>query len=81
MISSVVTELLKYIPFLNKNNITKSLTTMVVIVIAVLISEGGKIADWHQAGIVFFQAVVYAFTSYKMIVQPMAKSVEMKTQE
>lgn len=79
-VSSVVTEILKFIPFLNRNNVTKSLTTIVVIIVAVFISEGGNIADWHQAGVVFVQAVVYAFTAYKMIVQPVAKESGSKTQ-
>lgn len=79
-VSSVVTELLKLIPFLSKNNVTKSLTTIVVIIVAVFISEGGKITDWKQAGVIFAQAIVYAFTTYKMIVQPVAKETGSKTQ-
>ena len=80
LVSSVVTELFKFIPFLNKNNITKSLTTIVVIIAAVFISEGGKITDWKYAGVLFSQAVVYALVSYKMFVQPVAKESGLITQ-
>lgn len=80
-IASVVTEILKFFPFLAKNSITKSITTIVVIIIAVFISYHGQITDWHTAGVVFFQAIVYAFTTYKMIVQPIAKGSGSSTQE
>ncbi len=79
-VSSVVTEILKYVPFLNKNNVTKSLTTIVVIIVAVFISEGGKVSDWNQAGNIFAQAVVYALTTYKMLVQPITKEAGLQTQ-
>lgn len=80
IVSSILTEILKLIPWLNKNNLIKSITTIVVIVIAVFISYGGNITDWKQASVIFFQAVVYALTSYKMIVQPIAKESGMNTQ-
>lgn len=79
-ISSVVTELLKFIPFLNANSIRRSLTTIVVIIIAIFISEGGKITNWHAAGVLLVQAIVYAFATYKMIVQPVAKGSGSVTQ-
>ncbi len=74
-VTSIVTELLKYVPFLNKNSLTRSLTSIVLLVIGNFVVAGKFSLE------VFLQSLVFALTTYKLIVQPVADTTGMKTQK
>lgn len=78
LLSSVVTEIFKYFPVLAKNQITKVMTSVVVMVVGTLFSIGFNAAAWDWE--VFGQVVIWSFVNYKMIVQPMAKTAGLVTQ-
>lgn len=71
---SVVTEILKYIPALNKNELTRALTAIVVIGLSSFLFNGG----WSWTS--FANSLVAALVSYKAVVQPVASVSGLKTQ-
>lgn len=80
-ISSVVTEIFKFVPFLNSNETTRAITSVVVVVIGVFISIGFSFSTWPEFFSTLFQSIVYALASYKVIVQPVATNVGVSTQK
>ena len=76
--ASAVTELLKLFPLLNKNDITKVFTTVVVMAAGTLWHLGFDFSAWDWN--LFGQVVIWSFVNYKMIVQPFATTTGLKTQ-
>lgn len=79
-VSSVVTEIFKYVPFLNKTPLTRAITAIVVVIVAVFVSGAVSFTDWQSFLVVFSQSLVFALASYKTIVQPVSVSLESKPQ-
>lgn len=73
--SSVVTEIFKFVPFLNKNNLTRSVTAIIVVAVAAWI-QSGSLWSWD----VIIPTLGFAFLNYKMVVQPLAKVTNIATQ-
>jgi len=78
LMASAVTELLKLFPLLNKNDITKVFTTVVVMAAGTLWHLGFDVSAWDWN--LFGQVVIWSFVNYKMIVQPVATTTGLKTQ-
>ena len=72
LLSSVATELFKFFPFLGKNELTRAITAIAITVLGTYLLGNG-ITD-------FPTAITSALVSYKVIVQPLAKSSGIKTQ-
>mgnify|MGYP001579599697 CR=1 FL=1 len=75
LVSAVVAELLKFFPALNRNELTRASTVIVVTFIAAYISNS-FVWSWSALGSV----LLFSFTSYKMAVQPMGKFLGSRTQ-
>lgn len=71
VLSAVITELLKYIPFLNSNSLIKAVTSIVVCVVGALYFTGSQ--D-------YVQVILIAFATYKVLVQPIGQVVGIRTQ-
>lgn len=69
--ASVLTELLKFFPVLNKSDWTKSGTALVVVFILALASNAGT-WSWSY----FVSLLVFALLNYKMIVQPVSTALK-----
>ena len=74
-VTSIITEFAKYIPFINTNSFTRSLTAIVLLIIGSFITAGGF--TWEK----FLESVVFSLTAYKVVVQPTADATAMKTQK
>jgi putative flippase GtrA len=73
-LGSVVAEILKLIPALNKNAITSSIVAIVVVAVGTYLANGSFTFDN------FASSLVFALTSYKAIVQPVSQAVSSPTQ-
>ncbi len=73
--ASIITELFKYVPFLNKTALSRALTAIAVLSVGVLITNG----EWSWTS--FANGLVFALTSYKAIVQPTASTIGLATQK
>lgn len=74
-ISSVVTEVLKMLPMLNKNSFVKSM-------VAILVTTGVVFVMGSEFTVeAVVMALVVALTSYKMVVQPITKEAGLSTQK
>lgn len=78
-LSSLVTEIFKFIPALTKYESAKVLTAVVVMVVGTLFSIGFDLSAWNWN--LFGQVVIWSFVNYKMIIQPVAADVRSRTQE
>jgi hypothetical protein len=78
LLSSAVSELFKLFPTLSSKETYKVLTAVVVMVAGTLFSVNFDIHawDWNMFG----QVVMWSFLNYKMIVQPVAKDLELRSQ-
>ena len=76
--TSGLTELLKMFPILNSKPIYKSLTAVAVVAAAAFYMSGFSIAAWDWDK--FFTILVFSFVNYKLVIQPVAKSMSLKTQ-
>ena len=75
LLTSIIAELLKLIPWLNKNAITSSLTAIIVLAIGTVVATGTF--DFTT----FIGGLVFALTSYKAIIQPIATVAGSPTQK
>lgn len=75
LLTSIVAEILKLFPALNKNSVTGSITAIVVLAVGTVIATGKFDLETFIGGLVF------ALTSYKAVVQPLATSVNSPTQQ
>ena len=75
LLVSIFTELLKFFPWLGKNELTKSLTAVVLAVVGAWYSTG-----WVWDFDVFAGVLLFAFLNYKMLIQPLGKVSSIKTQ-
>ncbi len=75
MLSSIVTELLKLIPILRTNSMTKAGTAIVVVAIGVYIQSGDISFDGLMG------ALAFSLITYKAIVQPITVTLDSKSQE
>ena len=73
-VSSVVSEVFKFIPFIRDNTIARAVTIIVVTLVASFVAEG----KFNLEG--FVAAAVVALTSYRTIVQPIATATGSATQ-
>ncbi len=76
LLSAAVTELLKLSPGLRRNELTIALTSIFVTLIGVLVFNP---ADFSWSN--FIPALLYSFASYKVIVQPVAKTAGLASQK
>ncbi len=76
--SSFLTELFKFIPFLNENELTRTITAFVVMALITLASIGFNVQMWDWS--VFVQVLLWSFVNYKTIVQPVASATGLRTQ-
>ena len=76
--ASALTEILKFFPVLNSQPIFKSLTAVLVVAAGAFYMSGFNIAawDWNQ----FFTILMFSFVNYKMLIQPSAKAMSIRTQ-
>ena len=73
ILASVVSELLKYIPLFKTNDLYKSLMVLAVAIGGTWIFSGLTVAN-------FGTVILSAFVTYKMLIQPVAKEVGLKSQ-
>lgn len=76
LLSAIVAELFKLFPALTKNQTIRSLTVIVVMIIGTLFSVGFDTWDWKKFGAV----VIWSFVNYKLIVQPVANDLQLRSQ-
>lgn len=76
--SSALTELMKLIPFLDENEVTRTLTAFAVMTAVTLASIGFDIHAWDWS--LFGSVLLWSFVNYKAIVQPIAKTSGLRTQ-
>jgi len=74
MFSSVVTELLKFFPLLNVNELTRALTTIVVVFLGTITFSNLSLEG-------MLSSLLVALVSYKMVIQPVAKVSGLATQK
>lgn len=72
---SIVTEIFKYVPFLNTSNLTRSLTAIVVILIGTVLTTGKFDIS------TFVQSLIVALVAYKSLIQPVAGAAGLRTQK
>lgn len=72
--ASIVTELFKLIPALRVNALVSSLVAIIVVALGTLVA-GGQFT-WLS----FLNSLAAAFVSYKVIVQPVASSINAPSQ-
>ena len=75
LLTSIIAEILKLIPGLNKNAITSSITAIVVLAIGTVVATGTFDFTTFVGGLVF------ALTSYKVAIQPIATVAGSPTQK
>lgn len=73
-LSSLITELFKFFPFVGKSDLGKSITALIVIALATFLTVGFSATN-------FFSVMLYAFLNYKMILQPISKGLSSPTQD
>lgn len=78
LLSSMVSELFKLFPFLSGKEIYKVLTAVVVMVGGTLVSIKFDTSEWDWN--MFSQVIVWSFLNYKMLIQPMAKDLDLQSQ-
>lgn len=78
LMASVLTEVLKYLPILNSKPIYKSLTAVLVVAAGAFYMSGFSLAAWDWER--FFMILIFAFVNYKVIVKPVAESMNLRTQ-
>ena len=74
--TAILTELIKVFPKIGGNDLWKSLTAIVVLAVATFLFNA-----YAWSWTYFFTVMVFAFTNYKMIVQPAAKAIGMASQK
>lgn len=74
ILSSVLSEILKYVPTINQSPLLRALTALVVCLVGTFLFTGGGLNN--LAGV-----VVTALATYKALVQPLASSMELRTQK
>ena len=72
-LASLVTEALKLIPWLRKNEITVALTAIIINTVGTYVFVGTSI---YSIGTVF----LYSLASYHVLIKPVAKSLGLKSQ-
>jgi hypothetical protein len=72
--ASIVTEIIKYVPFVRNNALASSIVAIIVVAVGTFVSSG--VFTWPT----FLNSLASAFLSYKIIVQPIARDVGMRTQ-
>lgn len=80
-LASLFTEALKFFPSIGKNEFIKSLVAFLMVLVGTFFYTGfaggfAAGANWEA----MFEILIYAFTSYKMIIKPVAKSVGLRSQ-
>lgn len=73
--SSIVAEIFKFIPALRKNGLVASITTIVILLAISYFSTGTLTFDG------FVLSLVFALTTYKAVVQPVAVATGSPTQK
>lgn len=78
LMSSFLTEVLKFIPLLRKNALSKSLTAIVVVALGTLYSVGFDVSAWNWS--IFVSVLMFSFLNYRIIVKPITTTMSLKTQ-
>lgn len=78
LLSSVVTELLKFFPALKANTLTTVATAVIVMTAGTLWSLGFDVSAWDWK--LFGEVFVWSFVNYKVIVAPVAATLDSPTQ-
>jgi hypothetical protein len=73
--TSVITELLMFIPLLRRNSLTAAITAIVVLTATSFIVSGKVTIDN------FALSLVFALTSYKAVIQPVMTTINSPTQD
>lgn len=73
-LSSLVAEILKFVPVLRTNDLTVALTAIVVDILGAFFLTGGSMASLPMI-------ILASFASYKLLIQPLASSVSSPSQE
>lgn len=73
LLTSVFTEIVKFIPKIGQNEFIKSLTAVILVALGAFLTIG---FTWSN----FFWVMLFAFGNYKMIVQPVAKALGLPSQ-
>ncbi len=77
--SSIITEAFKFVPFLRANALVQAITSIVVVFgVSLLSAYTTKTALTVDS---FITSLVFALTSYKLLVEPTAATVSSKSQE
>lgn len=70
VISSGLTELFKFVPFLSKNSLTKALTAIVVVAVVSFVTNG---LTWSLENAI--GTLVFSFGTYKAFIEPVRDSL------
>jgi hypothetical protein len=76
LVSSVISEIFKFIPALRKNELVSTIVAIIVVAIAAFVSNG---MTWSIDNAI--AVLVFSLVSYKTVVQPLAQSVNSPTQQ
>lgn len=75
LISSVITEVFKYIPFLRQNALTQAITAIVITGVVAFFANNMVFSLDNVVA-----SLVFALVSYKTLIQPIATTTAMRTQ-
>jgi hypothetical protein len=73
---SILTELIKLVPAIGQSSALKSLVAIIIIAILAFLTNS---MEWSWVS--FYAVMAFAFVNYKMLVQPVAKAIHLRTQE
>ena len=74
LLTAILTEIIKLFPKIGKSEILKSLVAIIIIALGAVVSIG-----WSWTN--FYWIMLFAFANYKMIVQPVASTLGLRSQK
>jgi len=74
--ASILTEIVKLVPVVGQSDALKSLIAIIIVAILAFLTNN---MEWSWVS--FYAVLAFAFVNYKMIVQPVAKTIHLTSQQ